>query len=167
MNIHHQWFGYRRQKSAKGNGLLPHDMRWDRKDWCFRKYWTVFHNDWGKYNESALMSAYKIKKSVRLYVKRNKSHSKTQAKLLTIFTLHKQYSGLFQGVFEILAQFRQIKTWSCVFKKTNKKQYMNLRSHPKLISPIGTHNSRSWNFRDFNSSTFLTEWQEKGQLFKV
>lgn len=141
MNIHHQWFGYRRQKSAKGNGLLPHDMRWDRKDWCSREYWPVFHNDWGKYHESALMSdlykiniiqhLYKIKKSVRLYVKRNISHIKTQAKLLTIFTLHKQHSGLFQGFFEILAQFRQIKTWSCLFKKNKQKTIYELTLPPK------------------------------------
>lgn len=104
------------------------------------------------------------KKSVRVYVKKKKkeSHIKTQAKLLTIFTLYKQHCGLFQGFFEVFAQFRQIESRSCLFKKANKKQYMNLRSHPKLRSPIGTHNSMRWGFRNFSSSTFLTEWQEKG-----
>lgn len=53
-------------------------------------------------------------------------------------------------------------------KKANKGQYMNLRSHPKMRSPIGPHNSMSWSFRNFSSSTFLTEWQEKkgGKILK-
>lgn len=57
----------------------------------FQKVLKLF-NDWGKY-ESAPMSAYIIKKSVK---KTTKSLIKTQAKLPTNFTLYKQHCGLFQ-----------------------------------------------------------------------